>query len=57
MNCTHCQAAAKKAIESVEGVSAVTVDLRSGKALVEGEHQSEAVVAAVRSAGFDAKAL
>ena len=57
MNCTHCQAAAQKAIESVEGVSAATVDLKSGKAFVEGEHQNEAVIEAVRRAGFDAQAL
>lgn len=57
MNCTHCQAAAQKAIESVEGVSAASVDLKSGKAFVEGDHQSEAVIEAVRRAGFDAQAL
>lgn len=53
MNCTHCQATVVKAISNIEGVQQVDVNLSTGKALVEGEHKPEAVIAAVRTAGFD----
>jgi len=53
MNCPHCQASVTKAIAAVPGVSAVDVNLSSGKATVEGEHSADDVIAAVRSAGFD----
>lgn len=52
MNCPHCQAAVAKAISTVPGVTDVVVDLSGGKATVEGNHDSEAIVAAVRNAGF-----
>lgn len=53
MNCPHCQAAVTKSISGVEGVVAVDVDLKSGRAVVEGPHDAETVRAAVRAAGFD----
>ena len=53
MNCTHCQAAVTKAISEVDGVKQVEVNLSSGKAVVNGEHNSENVINAVRNAGFD----
>lgn len=54
MNCPHCQASVAKAISAVEGVQAVDVDLRGGSAAVQGDHNPEAVIAAVSAAGFDA---
>ncbi|MDO4320122.1 MAG: permease [Bacteroidales bacterium] len=53
MNCPHCQASVARAISDVEGVTAVDVNLSTGKATVEGEHAPEAVIAAVRKAGFE----
>lgn len=53
MNCPHCQAAVAKSISGVEGVEAVDVDLKTGRTVVQGEHSPEAVMAAVRAAGFD----
>ena len=53
MNCPHCQAAVTKSISCVEGVSQVDVNLSTGIAVVEGEHDPDALVEAVRSAGFD----
>ncbi len=53
MNCAHCRTTVAAGIASVEGVARVDVDLATGKATVEGEHDAEAVVAAVRKAGFD----
>lgn len=54
MNCPHCQASVAKAINNVSGVSNVVVNLSSGRAVVEGEHDPMAVLESVRSAGFDA---
>lgn len=53
MNCPHCQAAVTRSISAVPGVTDVEVDLSSGKAHVEGNHNADDVVAAVRNAGFD----
>ncbi len=53
MNCPHCQAAVTKSINSVAGVKQVDVNLSTGKATVEGEHNAEELIAAVRNAGFD----
>ncbi len=57
MNCPHCQASVTKAINGVAGVSNVVVNLSSGHATVEGEHNPQAVLAAVSSAGFDASEI
>lgn len=53
MNCPHCQAAVAKSIASVAGVTNVDVNLQSGKATVEGTHNPDELIAAVRNAGFD----
>lgn len=53
MNCPHCQAAVTKSISGVSGVTQVDVSLSSGKAVVEGDHNPEELIAAVRGAGFD----
>lgn len=53
MNCTHCQATVAKSISSVKGVKQVDVNLSTGKATVEGEHDSDELIAAVRNVGFD----
>lgn len=57
MNCPHCQAAVTKSIQGVKGVTGVVVDLKSGKATVDGDADPTVVVEAVRLAGFDAKIL
>ncbi|MDE6334877.1 MAG: permease, partial [Muribaculaceae bacterium] len=54
MNCPHCQASVAKAISAVSGVESVDVNLKEGSAAVTGAHDVQAVVAAVRAAGFDA---
>lgn len=55
MNCPHCQAAVAKSISGVNGVTQVDVNLSTGHAIVDGEHISDEVIAAVRGAGFDAE--
>lgn len=52
MNCPHCQASVARAIEAVDGVTAVDVNLSSGEATVEGDFADEAIERAVRAAGF-----
>ena len=54
MNCPHCQAAVTRAIAAVEGVKSVDVNLADKNATVEGNPAPDAVIAAVRAAGFDA---
>lgn len=53
MNCPHCQATVAKTIQGVNGVEAVDVNLSTGIASVEGEHNAEDLIAAVKGAGFD----
>lgn len=53
MNCPHCQATVAKSIGLVKGVEQVEVNLSTGKAMIEGEHNTDDVIAAVRNAGFD----
>ncbi len=53
MNCPHCQATVAKCISSVNGVEQVDVNLSTGIATVEGNHNAEDIVNAVRNAGFD----
>lgn len=55
MNCQHCRASVEKAIQGVEGVTEATVDLASAQATVNGTAAPQAVIAAVRAAGFDAE--
>ncbi len=54
MSCGHCQKAVKEALEEVQGVSTVEVDLAAGTATVEGAAPLDALVAAVREAGYEA---
>ena len=53
MSCSHCQATVAKSISSVKGVKQVDVNLSTGIATVEGEHNAKDVESAVRNAGFD----
>ena len=54
MNCHHCQATAEKALASVEGVTAVQVDLASGTAFIQGNASVDQLKKAVEAVGFTA---
>lgn len=55
MHCEHCKASVEKALRGVSGVSFAEVDLRRKSATIRGESvTAEALIAAVRDAGFDA---
>lgn len=52
MNCNHCRMSAEKAILSVAGVTAATVDLQKKDAYVEGTASAEAIIKAIEEVGF-----
>jgi len=56
MTCGHCVASVKKALEAVPGVTGAAVELASGEAVVEGDADTDALLAAVREEGYEAKA-
>lgn len=53
MMCQHCVAHVKKALEGVEGVTEAVVDLDSKTAEVTGNADRDALVAAVKEAGYE----
>ena len=55
MSCNHCRANVEKAISRLEGAEQVEVDLPTGRAVVHGKVDKEAVRAAVESIGFNLK--
>jgi len=54
MSCQHCVASTKKALEAVEGITDVTVDLDKGEACYEGSVPFAEVEKAVSGIGFEA---
>ena len=52
MTCHNCVRHVKEAIEELEGVTGVEVDLASKRATVDGEASDEAIKAAVDEAGY-----
>jgi len=54
MTCGHCVAHTKKNLEAVPGVSEVEVTLEPGAAVVRGDVDADALIAAVKEAGYEA---
>jgi copper chaperone len=55
MSCMHCVAAVEKALAAVDGVDEVIqVALEPGSATVKGGASTEALIAAVKEAGYEA---
>lgn len=52
MNCNHCAANVRMAIEGLEGVDNVTVSLEKGEAAVSGNHNRDELLEAVGKLGF-----
>lgn len=57
MMCGHCKAHVEDAIKAVEGVDTFEVNLASGTAVVEGDAEKDAIISAVKAAGYDCAAL
>ncbi len=55
MACAHCQSSVQKAIASLQGVESVSVDLKTGDAVVEGAVDDDQVKEAIFNAGFTVK--
>ncbi|MEJ2390324.1 MAG: cation transporter [Gammaproteobacteria bacterium] len=55
MTCGHCVAAVTKALENIPGVDKADVSLEKGQAIVSGEADSQAMVAAVKEEGYEAE--
>ena len=55
MTCMHCVGAVKKALESVDGVESADVSLEPGQAVVNGDADTSALVAAITEAGYGAE--
>ena len=53
MTCAHCVISVREEVSEVPGVRAVEVDLTSGRMMVSGEPDDDAVRAAVAAAGYD----
>lgn len=53
MSCAHCQATVEKNLRTLPGVESVIVDLATGTAAVEGEHDAEAAYALIADLGFE----
>ncbi len=55
MTCDHCVRATTQALQGVPGVEQALVTLQPGGAVVQGEANPAALIAAVKKAGYDAK--
>jgi Cu+-exporting ATPase len=55
LSCGHCIATARKALEKVNGTTAVEVSL--DKAIIQGEASSQSLVEAIEEAGFSAQLI
>ena len=54
MSCAACSARVEKAVSSVDGVTSCSVSLLTNSMGVEGTASAEAIIAAVRNAGYGA---
>lgn len=55
MTCGHCVRGAQKALEGVPGVVRAEVTLTPGSAVVEGDADLAALIAAVKEEGYEAQ--
>ena len=56
MSCEHCVGAVKQALAGVEGVDeVVAVDLETGDAIVDGQPDTSALIAAIEEEGYSAE--
>ncbi|SMB84219.1 CopZ family metallochaperone [Deinococcus hopiensis] len=55
MTCGHCQAGVTRALRSVPGVQDAQVDLKTGKAVVQGDAEPQQLIAAVAEEGYSAQ--
>jgi copper chaperone CopZ len=56
MSCDHCEQTVEEALRGVAGVTDATADREAARAVVDGEADATALVAAVEEAGYTARA-
>ena len=54
MSCQHCVASVTKALETINGVTDVSVDLDKGEASYEGDVDEQVIKDAITKTGFEA---
>jgi copper chaperone len=52
MKCQHCAGSTRKALEDINGISNVQVDLDKGEVSFDGDADHETIKAAIAGAGF-----
>lgn len=57
MMCNHCRANVEKTLKGLEGATEVSVDLASGRAVVEGDVSAESVIKAIENMGYKVEKL
>lgn len=55
MTCNHCVAAVTRALKAVPGVTAADVSLEKKQAVVQGQADTGALIAAIKEEGYEAK--
>ena len=55
MTCDHCKTGVTNALKSVPGVTDAQVDLKSGKAVIDGEANPQQLINAVQEEGYGAQ--
>ena len=53
MSCQHCVASVTKALEAINGVRDVSVDLEKGEASYEGDVDEQVIKVAITKTGFE----
>ncbi len=53
MSCGHCVNSTKNALEAIEGISDVKVDLEKGEATYDGDIDAEIIKEAISGIGFE----
>jgi len=56
MTCEHCEQTVEEALKGISGVRDAEADREAEQATVDGDADTEALVAAVKDAGYDATA-
>ncbi|MCB1772508.1 MAG: cation transporter [Gammaproteobacteria bacterium] len=56
MTCMHCVGAVKRALEQVPGVETAEVSLEKAQAVIVGDADVQALISAIREAGYSAEA-
>jgi copper chaperone CopZ len=53
MSCAHCVRHVKEALQELEGITQIEVDLESKTATIEGAAEDQAIQAVIQEAGYE----